>query len=54
MDSAAEPAAADAYAVVELPQLVLFSHGAEVGRVPATLPARDLARWMTAAGCGEG
>ncbi len=54
VDAVAEPAAAVAYSVVELPQLLLFSEGAEVGRLPATLPARDIARWMAVTGCGEG
>jgi thioredoxin 2 len=49
VDTAVEPAAAGAYGIVELPTLVLFSGGAEVGRLPARLPPRDIARWMEAA-----
>jgi thioredoxin-like negative regulator of GroEL len=50
VDTASEPAAAEAYAVAELPTLLLFSGGTEVGRVPARLPPRDIARWMAIAG----
>jgi hypothetical protein len=49
VDTASEPAAAEAYGVVELPTILLFCRGAEVGRVPARLPPRDIARWISLA-----
>jgi thioredoxin 2 len=49
VDTSAEPAAAAAYGIVELPTLVLFSGGTELGRLPARLPRRDIARWMAVA-----
>jgi len=46
VDTTREPGAADAYAVRRAPALVLFDRGREIGRLPATVAAGELSRWV--------
>jgi thioredoxin 2 len=46
VDTEAEPALAQRYAIRSIPSLLLFRNGAEVDRVAGALDARALAGWL--------
>jgi thioredoxin 2 len=46
VDTEAEPALAQRYAIRSIPSLLLFRNGAEVDRIAGALDARALAGWL--------